>query len=261
MHLVVEADVTRRIRRRHEVEERRVAGGDLHAVERVGAGMSASVVGEDRETVADGPRPADVLARLRSAARERQVAGRIDHQPVVRVRGRRDAGNGLGRTAVEPELRPAVVLQDEQVLAATPLLPEERLVGRDSPGLETEIHDPDVCGRHAGADPLRAGRRDGRELLRHVDADGLHQEEAHRPSVAQRGRDFIRERSLVAGDVGDLLEGVPLRLVFAAVRRAMREEQLVVELVHASERERDRLVGLLRHAHRARSLRDHGKTG
>ena len=110
----------------------------------------------------------------------------------------------------------------------------------------------------AGVDPLLARRADRGVFLRHLDAEGLHQEEAHRPSVAQRGGHLVGERRLVVGDVGDLLEGVPCGLVLAAVRRAVREEQLVVEVVRPAERERDRVVGLLRHTHRPRGVRARG---
>ena len=247
VHLVVEADVAIRVDCRDVVAHLRDARADLHAVERPGAAMVAARVSEDSEHVARHG-PVDRLARLRAAARDREHACRVDHKPVVSVRLRR--ADRLRRGAVEPELGAAVVLQDEQILVAAPALAEEgRVVGQGGAGSEAEVHAPVVRCGSAGVDPLRAGGGDGRELLRHVDAELLHEEEAHGASVAKSGRDFVRVGGLAEGDVGDLLERVPCVLVLAAVSRAVRDVQLLFEVV--VYRERDGRLRLIRHAHRA----------
>ena len=179
-----------------------------------------------------------------------QIVGHFHQEAVFGVRGR----HAQVAAAATPEK--AVALLREQIARSVPILTEER---RRMDVLD--IEEPEVdhrlgSGEDAGVHPLLAGRAHMRQLLRHLDAERLREEEAHGASVAQRDGDLVLVGGLAVGDVGYLHIRVPGVLVLAAVRRAVCDKQLVVKPAEARERERERRLRLPRDAQRRR-LRRH----
>ena len=169
-----------------------------------------------------------------------QVIGHFDHEAVFRVRGRHAQ---VAAAAAPQEL---VALLREQIARSVPILSEERRRVDILDVEESEVDHRLVRGKDAGIHPLLAGGAHELELLGHLDAERLREEEAHGAPVAQRRRHLVGERGLSVGYVGDLHIRVPGVLVLAAIRRAVRDEQLVVERIRRPERERDRRIRLPR---------------
>ena len=137
-------------------------------------------------------------------------------------------------------IRAAYRLHVEEVAGACPALSEEGLLVLVCHAAEAKFRGRVRAGNVVEAHGLRSRRGDGRDFRCVGEVVGLHEEEAVKDAIRlERGGERVGVGRRVGGDRRDLLPRGPGVLARLAVRRAVRDVELVRIAVGVREGERD----------------------